>query len=53
MNLVLTCRNSAVETMTLLKELEYITKGHVATQTILLQILKRYYSLVSFSSLVL
>ena len=38
MNLVLACRNSTVETITISKQLEYVTKGHVATQTILLQI---------------
>ena len=36
MNLVLASRNSTVETI--LKQLEYVTKGRVATQTILLQI---------------
>ena len=36
MNLVLTSRNSTVEAIS--KQLEYVTKGHVATQTILLQI---------------
>ena len=38
MNLVLACRNSTIETIITLKQLEYVTKGHVATQTILLQI---------------
>ena len=33
MNLVLTNRKSTVEAI--LKQLEYITKGHVATQTML------------------
>ena len=36
MNLFLPSRNSTVETIS--KQLEYVTKGHVATQTILLQI---------------
>ena len=36
MNLVLASRNSTVETI--LIQLEYVTKGHVAMQTILLQI---------------
>ena len=36
MNLFLPSRHSTVETI--LKQLEYVTKGHVATQTILLQI---------------
>ena len=36
MNLVLASRNSTVETI--LKQLEYVTKGHVGMQTILLQI---------------
>ena len=37
---------------TILKQLEYVTKGHIATQTILLN-LKQFYSLVPFSSSVL
>ena len=36
MNLVFASRKSTIETIS--KQLEYITKGHVATQTILLQI---------------
>ena len=36
MNLFLPSRNSTVETIS--KQLEYVTKGHVATQTILFQI---------------
>ena len=35
MNLFLPSRKSTVETIS--KQLEYVTKGHVATQTILLQ----------------
>ena len=37
---------------TILKQLEYVTKGHIATQTIVLS-LKQFYSLVPFSSSVL
>ena len=44
MNLVLMCRNSTVETITILKQLEYVTKGHVAINTN--NILKWFYSLV-------
>ena len=52
MNLVLESRKSTVETI--LKQLEYVTKGHAAMQTILLfKNLNRLYSLVPFSSLVL
>ena len=36
MNLIVASRNSTVETIS--KQLEYVTKGHVAMQTILLQI---------------
>ena len=35
MNLFLPSKNSTIETIS--KQLEYVTKGHVATQTILLQ----------------
>ena len=44
MNLVLTSRKSTVETS--LKQLEYVTKGHVAIQTI-------FKTILFFSSLVL
>ena len=36
MNLIVASRNLTVETIS--KQLEYVTKGHVAMQTILLQI---------------
>ena len=36
MNLFLPSRNSTVDTIS--KQLEYVTKGHLAMQTILLQI---------------
>ena len=51
MNLVLMSRKSTVEIIS--KQLEYVTKGHVAMQTQYCFKFKRLYSLVPFSSLVL
>ena len=45
-SLVCKTRKATVETIS--KQLEYITKGHIAVQTIVLN-LKRLYSLVPFT----
>ena len=52
MSLLHESRKATVEAI--LKQLKYITKGHIAMQTMITVLnLKRFYSLVPFTSLVL